>query len=109
MSQETVEILKKHILKYFKLAPDYFAEGTDKEKLADWIAKRLMTDGWMRVTPAITRETLHPLHLDGKFLGAKVGKNTVEVLPKNSKIAIIEKGPEHPLSQAHEIPNFEGM
>lgn len=109
MSEPVEEILCKHLLRYFKLSPNNFSESADKEALAKWLSKKLVSDGWLRVTPEIRRQTLHPLHLDTKFVGAKVVKGTANILPKNSVIAILSKGDEPENIKEHPKPNFEGM
>jgi len=66
-----VKTLSKHIVKFLKLSSAYFVEGADKEKLAMWLASKLVEEGWLKVTPEIVRETLHPLSLDSKYLGGQ--------------------------------------
>lgn len=109
MSESVEKILSKHLLRYFKLSPTNFSEGADKEGLAKWMSKKLVEDGWLRVTSQIRRQTLHPLHLDAKFIGAKVIKGTENILPKNSILAILSKGDEPQQVKEHPRPDFEGM
>jgi len=88
-----VKILSKHIMKFFKLSSVYFAEGADKEKLAAWLAKKFIEEGWFKVTSEMTRETLHHLAMNSKYLGGKGEQDKIyDVLPKGSKIAILKMG-----------------
>ncbi len=109
MSEPVEKILAKHLLRYFRLSSTSFTGEADKEKLSKWLSKKLVGDGWLCVTPEIRRQTLHSLHLDTKFLGGKVTKETSNILPKNSIIAILENGDSSEKTQENPRPNFEGM
>jgi len=89
----TANMLKKHIMKYFKLSPNYFNDDADKEKYALWLSEKLVGEGWFKTAPENTRETLHPLAMSYRYLGGKEDPDrTFEVLPKGSKVIVLTMG-----------------
>ena len=104
------EILTKSLHKYLQMKPDAFSEGADIKQMSEWLGEALAREGWMRIGPSIERTTLHPLSLDHKFIGAQVGPGTDDILPKGSRLAIIQKGDEtHPIASSLRAPDPKGM
>lgn len=89
----TAEILSKHIMKFFKLSSIYFAEEADKQQFANWLANKCVQEGWIKVEAKNLKKTLHPLTMNGKYLGGKAQmRETLDVLPKGSTVAIVTMG-----------------
>jgi len=86
----TKKVLQKHISKFFKLSPHYFNADVEHEKLAAWLAGKLLEEGWIKIAPENLKLTMHPLYVDSKFLGGKAEvENADNVLAKGSRVVIL--------------------